>query len=350
MRRKSLLFARWRVQCLFGGVKSTPLLRLGAVLSIALVIAVPASARADTFGNGANTFTIDFVTVSDPGNPGDTNPVFPFLPAFGAVPYTYRIATYEISQAQRHAAVASGLQHMPAGYSDGNNPLPFTQIQWFVAASFVNWLNTSTGHQAAYDVTYQSGVEGGTWSMNLWSSRQAWTQGGTTNFYRNKDAYYFLPSEDEWYKAAYYNASATNYFLWPTASSDTPVAVTNGTAPGTAVYNPGGFPASWPAAANDAGGLSPYGTMAQGGNASEWIESSYDGANNNVNAKRTVRGGSWTESVDVLESFYRQEFAPNLSTDQNIGFRVASVPEPSTWALLALSAATLGVRALRRRG
>jgi formylglycine-generating enzyme required for sulfatase activity len=48
--------------------------------------------------------------------------------------------------------------------------------------------------------------------MALWSSEQAWTAGGT-NLYRNKDASYFLPSENEWYKAAYYNPAGSNYFV-----------------------------------------------------------------------------------------------------------------------------------------
>jgi len=52
-----------------------------------------ASAHADTFGSGANSFQIDFVTIGDPGNPPDANP----NPA-GAVSYEYRIGTYEISE------------------------------------------------------------------------------------------------------------------------------------------------------------------------------------------------------------------------------------------------------------
>ena len=53
------------------------------------------------------------------------------------------------------------------------------------------WLNTITRHQPAYDLTYSGG-----WRMTLWSSAQAWHAGGE-NLYRHKDAYYFLPSEDE---------------------------------------------------------------------------------------------------------------------------------------------------------
>ncbi|HVT28877.1 MAG TPA: hypothetical protein VHE81_12755, partial [Lacipirellulaceae bacterium] len=53
----------------------------------------PLTASADTFGSGANSFTIDFVTIDSPGNPPDANP----NPA-GAVDYTYRIGKYEISE------------------------------------------------------------------------------------------------------------------------------------------------------------------------------------------------------------------------------------------------------------
>ncbi len=48
---------------------------------------------ADTFGSGANSFSIDFVTIGNPGNPPDANP----NPA-GAVDYEYRIGKYEISE------------------------------------------------------------------------------------------------------------------------------------------------------------------------------------------------------------------------------------------------------------
>jgi len=52
-------------------------------------------ARADTFGTGGNSFTVDFTTIGNPGNApdttGDPNPA-------GSVGYTYRIGTYEVSR------------------------------------------------------------------------------------------------------------------------------------------------------------------------------------------------------------------------------------------------------------
>ena len=180
--------------------------------------------------------------------------------------------------------------------------------------------------------------------MALWSSEQAWTAGGT-NLYRNKDAFYFLPSENEWYKAAYYNPGGSNYFLYPTASSSVPTAVASGTDAGTAVYNNA---ASVPAIVDSAGGLSPYGTMGQGGNAWEWSESAFDGTNSSSVEYRAVRGGGWGYSENFLRSSFRDFYGP---TDEfnSLGFRVASVPEPSTYALLLMTAAGALWMTRRRR-
>jgi len=108
------------------------------------------------------------------------------------VSYNYRMGTYEISY---NAIDEANVPDVTAGPWLGNRPA--ATITWFETAAFANWLNTSTGHQAAYDLTWN----GSAWSMNLWSSGEAWQAGGE-NLYRHKNAYYFLPSENEWYKAA----------------------------------------------------------------------------------------------------------------------------------------------------
>jgi formylglycine-generating enzyme required for sulfatase activity len=88
--------------------------------------------------------------------------------------------------------------------------------------------------------------------------------------------------------------------------------------------------------------------MGQGGNVYEWNESAFDGTNNLSDENRAIRGGNWASAVGDLRSSDRGEFA--LSNDNfSVGFRVASVPEPSTYALLALAAAGFGARVLRRR-
>ena len=295
---------------------------LVAALLAAFTLTIPPSAQADTFGGGtSNEFTIDFVSIGNTDNAADTT-------SYGAVPYEYRASTYEISQDAITKATASGMANVTAGAWTGNQPA--ANIDWYEAAAFVNFLNTNSGKTAAYDLTFS----GGSWSMTLWSSEQAWTAGGT-NLYRNKNAFYFLPSENEWYKAAYYNPAGSNYFLYPTASSSVPTAVASGTNAGSAVYNNA---ASVPAVVDSAGGLSPYGTMGQGGNVWELNESAYAGTNSSPSETRALRGGDWTYTEFFLRASFRFDFvAPSQAVDF-VGFRVASVPEPSTYVLVLLGA------------
>jgi hypothetical protein len=279
------------------------------------------SAQADTFGTSGNEFTINFVNIGNAGNAADTT-------SYGAVPYEYRASTYEITQDAINKATASGMANVTAGAWTGSQPA--ATINWYEAAAFVNWLNTSTGMTPAYDLAWN----GSAWSMTLWSSGDAWQAGGE-NLYRNKGAFYFLPSENEWYKAAYYNPAGTNYFVYPTASSSVPTAVASGTNAGTAVYNNA---ASVPAIVDSAGGLSSYGTMGQGGNVFEWNESAYAGTNNSPTENRALRGGSWLVNGAGLSSSGRF-FDDPVDDFYDIGFRVASVPEPSTYALLLMAGA-----------
>jgi formylglycine-generating enzyme required for sulfatase activity len=301
-----------------------------AAFALALVLLTPAPSRADTFGSGSNTFEISFVQISQTNNVND--------PAsgniYGAVPYEYRASIYEISQNAITKATASGMANVTAGAWTNQNQ-PAANITWYEAAAFVNWLNTSSGKTAAYNLTFS-----GSWSMTLQSSSNAWTLGGT-NLYRNKDAYYFLPSEDEWYKAAYYNPAGSNYFLYPTASSSVPTSVASGTNAGTAVFYASGAGYTAPAVVTTAGGLSPYGTMGQGGNVRDLIETAADGVNDSPTDTRSMLGGFWGDTADVLSSTGNRQVAAVTLENPNLGFRVASVPEPSTYALLLLGAGAM---------
>ena len=225
---------------------------LAVILSLMSGTLGTESSKADTFGNGANAFTIEFVDVVDAGNAAQNTSNrshgFAAGDGLGSVPYQYRMGVYEVAQDAITAASANGMSNVTAGAWTGSRPA--ASMSWYEAAAFVNWLNTSTGHQAAYNLSFT-----GSWSMTLWTAADAWTAGGT-NLYRHKDAFYFLPSEDEWYKAAYYNPAGSNYFLYPTASDSAPTAVLGGTAPGTAVY--GQALATGPSSVSSAGGLSPY--------------------------------------------------------------------------------------------
>ena len=131
---------------------------------------------------------LSFVPVGNPGNANDTT-------GYGGVPYGYKIGTYDISQKQIDAAAAAGLQGMPTGTGVGGAPWsgnqPAASLSWNQAAAYVNWLNTSQGYAPAYNLTYSPGT--GNYSMALWPTNQAWTNGGT-NLYPNAKSLYFLPS------------------------------------------------------------------------------------------------------------------------------------------------------------
>ena len=128
-----------------------------AFLSLTL-FCVPA-AYADTFGSGANTFDIEFVSIGNQGNAADTDDgdgVLPGIQEFGSVAYEYRIGNYEISEQMIDKANAqSALDGNPLGITkDTRGPIkPATSLSWFETAKFVNWLNTNSGSTAAYNLT-----------------------------------------------------------------------------------------------------------------------------------------------------------------------------------------------------
>ena len=255
----------------------------------------------------------EFVTIGDVGNAADTT-------GYGDVSYEYRIARYAISEgdiATYNAAPVNSTRQITLD-SRGTDK-PATSVSWNEAARYVNWLNEREGEQAAYNFT-TGGVND---NISLWAVANSWTAGGE-NRYRHKDTKYFLPSKDEWYKAAYYKSGGTNagYWLYPTGADSAPAEVTSGTTTGTAVYNFIGIPAD----VTQAGGLSPYGTMGQGGNTYELIESAFDGNNNLGSENRWLRGGYWQSGSDELAS--TNVLITNVSPASEqliIGFRVAAV-------------------------
>jgi sulfatase modifying factor 1 len=276
-----------------------------------------ATAKADTFGSAGNEFAIDFVTIP-----------LPYIYDYGVFPPVrevlhpnFRMGRYEVTQNQIDAAVANGLQNVQAGAWSGDRPA--ADISWLEAAAFVNYLNTSTGHEAAYSLAW----DGAFWSLGTWN-------GSTNGLLRNPSSYYFLPNDTEWQAALTYDPATSSYSL-PNMT-----AVTSGTAPNTAVfsdYTINVFPNS-PASAFEAGGLSPCGTMGQVGNVSEWIEDM--GWPNDVTSNITEvygtqpRGGSYEDLMRYNVSYLGY-------ARYDIGLRVASVPEPSTYALFGFGALVL---------
>ena len=316
---------------------------LAGVLAFTLTFALT-TARGDTFGSGGNAFTIDFVDIGNAGNADDAGAGGgSYSTPYGGVSYGYRMGTYEISQDAIEKATAGGLASVTAGAHTGNEPA--ARMTWFEAAAFVNWLNDQrTPGLKAYNLT-------GVTSLTPWASVDAWQAGGE-NLFRHKDAYYFLPSEDEWYKAAYHQNTGVNadYWDYATGSNTIPTqALTDGTTPFTAIFDgvEAGTPAD-PADVNLAGGLSAYGTMGQNGNVFEWAESALDGINNSSSENREIRGGYWLSFEESNLRSSNRDYGTPTASYTNIGFRVASVPEPTSTVLMC-SAGLLAIARRRRR-
>jgi formylglycine-generating enzyme len=319
------------------------------LLALALVCVPTAHAAIiESFGSGSNQFNMTFVPIGNPGNAahttGNPNPA-------GSVGYNYRMGKYEVSRDMINKANADGnlgitLADMASFGGNGANR-PATGVSWNEAARYVNWLNTSKGFAPAYKFELQPGDVGYNANANI----QLWQAGDSgynaANAFRNSQARYFLPSMDEWYKAAYYdpnaNGGAGGYWIFPTGS-DTLNAVSGGTAEGTAVY---GQPTSQgPADIDNTGGLSSYGVMGMGGNVWELEETTFDLLNSSPSSVRGVRGGDWDGNPIFLSASFRFNRDPTFG-DINLGFRVASIPEPSSAALLMLG--SLGLWQRRKR-
>ncbi len=313
---------------------------LRGIMSGLLVLAagtLTTQAASVTFGTALNEFSIEFVEIGNPGNADDTTGSPD--PA-GKVEYEYRIGKYEISRdmiTKANAEGALGITLNDLTGLGGNGPdRPATGITWFEAATFVNWLNTSSGGSVAYKFD-------GSGDFQLWDAGDTLDY-DASNAYRSVRATYWLPSMDEWYKAAYYDPDTGTYFDYATGSDTAPTAVAAGQTAGTAVYDQA-F-GTGPADIVNAGGLSPYGTMAQNGNAIEWEETAGNLINNLPGESRGRRGGAWSNDSSFLPSSSRFVNFPTLEST-SIGFRVASVvPEPSRTLLGVIG--LLGV--LLRRG
>ena len=304
-----------------------------------------ATSLLETFGSGDNAFTMDFVTIGNPGNAADTtgapNPV-------GSVAYTYNLGKYEVSRDQINKANSAGglgitmydmsstMYDMSSSFGGNGVNRPATGVNWNEAAGYVNWLNESKGYQAAYKFD-------GSGNFQLWSAGDAGYN--ANNMFRNSLAKYVIASSNEWYKGAYGSPSGT-WYDYPTGSNSAPTAVAGGTDANTAVYNQSLN--TGPADIDNAGGLSAYGTVGQGGNVWEWMETAFDGSNNIAGEPLELRGGSWFNDTSLLDASYRNSLDPTNEGSPAIGFRVVSVPEPSSLTLLALGGVVVALRKRKR--
>jgi len=313
------------------------------VLAVTAILMIVASTHADAV-------TIDWVTVGDPGNAADTT-------GYGAVTESYRIMKFEFTNSQYVA-------FLNAVDPDGNNPnfvyngsmgsnarggisftdgaasgskyaaktnmgdKPVNYVSWWDAARVANWLQNGQG---------SGSTETGAYTLNNATSGNAPAV--------NSGAQFYIPTENQWYKAAYYKGGSTNagYWDYATQSDTAPTAVTaDGTGDGSA-GSTGNFAnfataADWNGQNGNVttvgtnGGPSAYGAFDMSGNVYEWNDLDGLAASG---SSRGLRGGDWNLDAFYLSSSYGFTNIPSGGLN-DFGFRLASpvaVPEPSTLGL-----------------
>lgn len=318
----------------------------------------------------AAAVTIDMVTVGDANNPADP------LTGYGSVGYTYEIGKYEVMNSQYAEFLNSvaatdtyglyniGMASDPRGgivrsgsdgsytYSvkDNMGDKPVNYVSFYDAVRFANWLQNGQPAGAQGPGTTETG------------SYTVFTDGSnnTTNVSARTSSGWVIPTENEWYKAAYFQPSsaggpADNYWLYPTQSDVAPAPgladaagnITNA-GPNVVNYNSG---ADWNGQNGNVttvGSAGPssdsyYGTFDQGGNLYEWDETIINGSS------RGWRGGDWLNNASPIQATTRNNNPPSAETGE-IGFRLA-IPEPpcvGAAVVAALGLCVCGRRCIRR--
>jgi formylglycine-generating enzyme required for sulfatase activity len=298
---------------------------------------------------GAMPVEIETVVVGNAGNAGEQSRLPNADPTFyGAVAYEFRIGTYEVTAGQYTAflsAVAAtdtyGLYNVkmwtqaegckiertgsPGSYAYSvapdwaNRPVDF--VSWADAVRFVNWLHNGqpTGAQ---DVTT---TEDGSYFLNgTFENNDSQLE----NVVREPDATWVIPTENEWYKAAYHknDGVTANYWNYPTGTDNVVSHLLIDPDPGNNATFSGGTVGDWTIGApyyrTEMGAhensASPYGTYDQGGNVMEFNETvpEWD--------IRGIRGGSWFWG-NILGVWDRPLDMHSSDQFNDLGFRVANV-------------------------
>jgi len=310
--------------------------------------------------------TLDMVTVGDPGNTADTtgdpDPAGFVADSFQIMRYEFTnqqytdflnsvaaTDTYSLYNAGMGSDARGGITRSGASgsytYATKTNmgDKPVNYVDWFAAARVSNWLMNGG--------TSSSSTETGAYTLNNATS-------GTAPAL-NSGATFYVPTEDQWYKAAYYKGGNTNagYWDYATQSDTAPTAVTSGTTGIGSAGSTGNFAnynltADWNSQNGNVttvgtnGGASAYATFDMGGNISELND--LTGA---AGSSRGLRGGDWDGNAFALSSSNSNANDPSFESNY-VGFRLASpvaVPEPSTWVMAAGGVACAGWGVWRRR-
>jgi formylglycine-generating enzyme required for sulfatase activity len=322
-------------------------------LLLALTAGHPAWADVLNMGGTRNPATgqwtglasLETVPVGNAGNAGDTRypDTYNGISGFGQVNYTYRIGKYEVTAGQYteflnavagvdpHGLYSTNMGSIStacqierfAGDGTAADPYqyrvaadranrPVNNVNYWNALRFANWLHNGQPSGTQDNST----TEDGAYTL---------TPEGIRDYAVNRNAAWkwAVTSEDEWYKAAYYDPARASYYVYPTSSNTAPGRDLNDVSGNNANGYGNPFPIQPSYYTTVVGefqySTSPYGTFDQGGNVWELNEATV------VYPSRGIRGGSFEGASSAAWSSYSSRYHYEGS---EIGFRVVQAPIP----------------------
>jgi len=339
----------------------------------------------------AQALTMETVTIGNPGNGPDTNTsgnVIADPPGAGAVGYVYEMGKFEVTQWQYadflNAVAATdtyGLYHPsmyddPANLEDNGDPGKTGSIivQSGVSGAFTYYVDTTARNRPVSFTGWGDAARFANWMHNgqpMGDQDNSTTEDGSyflngmnlnselANVTRKAGATWVIPTENEWYKAAFHknDGVTNNYWDMPMQTDLDPAPegeenpvytggrdITEATTPGNnhTYWVGGGDPIDGVWRVTNVGQFnlsdSAYGTFDQAGNVFEWNEAMEVDGNG-----RGTRGQGFGSGAPHNSSARRTFYGFVAKTDRSdFGFRLARVPEPSSLALLLATAGVLG--------